>query len=244
MNCVLLEPHELDDANRAVLADHRARHVREVLRSGSGQTLRVGVLDGPLGIGVIESLDDRQVVLRCELEDETPSRPRVDIMLSMPRPKVLKRLWAPLASMGVGRILLTNAWKVERNYFDTHVLRSDFYRAALIEGLEQARDTRLPVVSVHKQLRVLVENELDFLLPDAVRLLADPGATARVRDVIEQGTEARVIVAVGPEGGWVADELAMLQRNRFTPVGMGPRILRTEAACIAMLSLIHDRLWI
>ena len=81
-----------------------------------------------------------------------------------------------LASLGVGRILISNAWKTERNYLDTHVLEPSHIRAGLIEGLQQARDTRLPRVSVHRQFRKLVEDELDGLGPWSARLTAHPGA--------------------------------------------------------------------
>ena len=94
---------------------------------------------------------------------ETPSRPPVDLLLALPRPKVLRRLWAQIAALGVGRIILTNAARVERNYFDTHVLSAACYQPLLIEGLQQARDTRLPAVTVHRQFKVLLEDELDSL---------------------------------------------------------------------------------
>jgi len=81
--------------------------------------------------------------MRCELEAEIPPRPRVDLLLAVPRPKVMRRLWAQIAALGVGQIVLTNAEKVERNYFDTHILTPETYRPLLIEGLQQARDTRL-----------------------------------------------------------------------------------------------------
>src|SRR4029078_8721247 len=116
--------------------------------------------------------------LRCALEPDAPARPRVDLLLAMPRPKVMKRLWAQLAALGVGQIILTNAERVERNYFDTHVLAAESYRPLLVEGLQAARDTRLPAVSIHRQLKVLVEDRLDGLLAGGLRLLADPGGLA------------------------------------------------------------------
>src|SRR5688500_19330680 len=100
-------------------------------------------------------------MLHCAFEAAPAPRPPVDLLLALPRPKVMRRLWAQLAALGVGRILLTNAARVERNYFDTHVLTSDCYRPLLVEGLQQARDTRLPVVSIHRQLKILVEDHLD-----------------------------------------------------------------------------------
>ena len=103
------------------------------------------------------------VALDCVLEAEAPPRPRVDLLLAVPRPKVMRRLWAQLAALGVSRIILTNAERVERPYFDTHVLTPECYRPLLIEGLQQARDTRLPLVSIHRRFKVLVEDELDAL---------------------------------------------------------------------------------
>ena len=88
----------------------------------------------------------------------------LDLVLALPRPQVLKRLWAQLAALGVRHIALTNAARVERDYFDTHVLSPATYGLLLLEGLEQAQDTWVPGVSIHKRLRVLVEDELSTLV--------------------------------------------------------------------------------
>src|SRR5688572_32969415 len=167
MNLVLLEEHERVDASRVTLTDARATHLLQVLRVTPGQTVRVGLLDGPLGLGTVDAVSDGRVTMRCVFETEAPPRPRVDVLLALPRPKVLRRLWAQFAALGVGRIVLTNASRVERHYFDTHVLDASTYRPLLIEGLQQAGDTRLPLVSIHRQFRILVEDELDALSGDA-----------------------------------------------------------------------------
>ena len=116
-------------------------------------------LDGPRGVGTVQSISDDEIELRCCFEATIPSRPRIDVLLALPRPKVLRRLWAQFAALGVGQIILTNAERVERHYFDTHVLTSDCYRPLLVEGLQQARDTRLPIVSIHRRFKVLVEDQ-------------------------------------------------------------------------------------
>ena len=161
MNLLLLDEHDRIDASCVTLSNGRASHLLNVLRVTPGQTVRVGLLDGPPGIGTIQAVNDGRVTLRCVFETPTPPRPRVDILLALPRPKVMRRLWAQLAALGVGQIILTNAERVERHYFDTHLITEATYRPLLIEGLQQARDTRLPAVSVHRQFRILVEDHLD-----------------------------------------------------------------------------------
>lgn len=242
MNLILFSPPEVADNNTVAVDDGRALHMRTVLRARPGQVFEVGIIDGPRGLGTILSVDGGRVTLECRFESTLPPVPAVDLLLALPRPKVMKRLWAQLAAIGVGRILLVNAARVERHYFDTHVLGEDCYRPLLVEGLQQARDTRLPVVTIHRRLKVLVEDELSGQEDQRQRLLADPVARDSVRSVLETSRAERCLLAVGPEGGWTDFERELLQAHRFRPVGMRPRTLRSDTACVALLTLVHESL--
>ena len=243
MNLILLEPNEIQAAGMAVLSGKRARHVREVLQAAPGEEIHVGIVDGSMGIAKILEDEPKQLRLRCTLSDKVPPAPRVDLLLAMPRPKVMNRLWPVLASLGVGRILISNAWKTERNYFDTHVLEPEHIREGLIEGLQQARDTRLPQVGVHKQFKKLVEDKLDAFGPYAARIVAHPGeGTFPSERLAALPKDARILLAVGPEGGWTPFELELLAKHGFSPVSWGPRALRTDTACAVLLGLVHAAL--
>ena len=114
------------------------------------------------------------------VERDTPPRPRVDVLLALPRPKVLKRMWAQLASLGVGQIILTNASRVERDYFDTHVLTEACYRPLLIEGLQRLRRTEEAEVFLRRFLAI---KELpDSLRRDRARLLERQGMWAQAAE--------------------------------------------------------------
>ncbi len=240
MNLILLEPGETQASGEVHLSDARAAHIRSVLRATPGQSVRVGITDGPLGTGVVTRTTADGVTLACAFEATIPAAPLVDLLLAVPRPKILRRLWAQVAALGVGRIVLTNAARVERNYFDTHLLEPAHYRPLLVEGLQQARDTRLPQVSVHRQFRVLVEDDLDVVCPTGVRIVAQPGDTTPVNAAVGTRGDGRVLLAVGPEGGWNAFERELLASRGFVPVGMGARVLRSDTACVALLALAHD----
>jgi RsmE family RNA methyltransferase len=149
----------------------------------------------------------------------------------------MRRLWAQLAALGVGHIILTNAERVERHYFDTHILTEAVYRPLLLEGLQQARDTRLPLVSIHRQFKILVEDQLDSLFAAGRRLVADPSGTTSLAAALSHDQEDRVIIAIGPEGGWNTFELALLGAHGFERVGLGSRTLRVDTACIALISI-------
>ena len=237
MNLILLEPAALHDG-RATLEGAQARHALDVLRVAPGQDIRVGVIDGAIGTGRVTRVGTDRVELHCTL-GETPPEPDVDLLLALPRPKVMRRLWAQLAALGVGRIIVTNAARVERNYFDTHVLDPEFYRPLLIEGLQQAQDTRLPRVSVHRRFRPLVEDELDALSSADSRLAAHPSTKATAIGGAWPPAAARVLLAVGPEGGWDDFELGLLNERRFSLVSLGARTLRADTACVALLAALR-----
>ena len=241
MNLLLVEEAEVDGQGIVAISDHRARHLLDVLKVSPEQTVRVGLVGGGIGSARIVSVVDDTVTLSCAF-DRTPDRPAVDLLLALPRPKVLRRLWAQFAALGVWRIILTNASRVERDYFDTHLLDPAVYIPLLFEGLQQARDTLLPEVSIHRRFRVLVEDELPALGIDAQRLVADPSSEGTVTDAVASGNGGRVLLAIGPEGGWNQFELDLLRTHGFRSVGLGPRTLRSDTAAIALLALVHEAL--
>jgi RsmE family RNA methyltransferase len=217
------------------LRDARADHIRNVLRAKPGDTLRLGRLNGPLATGVIKTLDAQSVTLRLT-EGETPEPPRTDLLLALPRPKVLRRLLPQIAALGVRRLFLTNAARVERPYFDTHVLDPAPLEAALIEGLTQAGDTLLPEVRVIRQLKIFLEDELDQASNATRRLVLHPGRGTPLRSL--PATPGRTLLAIGPEGGWIPHELDRFEALGFQPVTLGPRILRSDTATLAALAIV------
>jgi len=247
VNLILLEPDEMGAGGDVTLSDERAKHLLTVLGAAPGDHVRVGIVDGPRGTAIVRSAAAASVTLCCTFEQEVPPRPRVDLLLALPRPKVMRRLWAQISASGVGQIVLTNAERVERDYFDAHILTPACYRPLLIEGLQQARDTRLPAVSIHKRFKPLIEDELDALFETGeLRLVADPSAQLTVAAAVDEharDTSAeRALIAIGPEGGWNRFELALLEAHGFRRVGMGPRTLRTDTACVALLAILHAAL--
>ena len=238
MNRILLRPEQLSSGETAVLSESQSTHVRRVLKLGLNDTLRIGQLNGPIGHGRITQLETKRIHIHCAF-GETPATSKVDLLLAMPRPKVMKRLWPALASIGLGRIVITNAARVERNYFDTQWIDPAFYTPLLIDGLQQSGDTHLPQVQIQMRLKPFIEDDLASEFPDAMRIMGDPyDRDAQHR--LCPGPEQRILVAVGPEGGWDDYECRLLATHHFHTVSLGWRILRSDTACISLLTLAHD----
>lgn len=229
MNLILLVPADFEPDGTVRLGGRRARHVSEVHRASSGDRLVVGLVNGRIGTGTVLSAAPDEVRLAVTLDAEPPPSAGLDLLLAMPRPKVLRRVLQSAASLGARRIVLLAAQRVEKSYFDTPFLDPDEIERNLVLGLEQARDTVLPEVLVRRRFRPFVEDELDALWPrgDFARLLAHPSAP---QGLPGEGAACEAVLAIGPEGGWVPFETGLLEAHGFRPYGLGPRILRVETA--------------
>jgi 16S rRNA (uracil1498-N3)-methyltransferase len=231
VNLVLLEPREVGADGTARLAGRRAAHVLQVLRPALGSALRIGILGGRLGSGEVVGLGDEEIVLRVQADREPPPRAPVDLLLALPRPKILRKVLHAAASMGIGRVVLLGSYRVEKSYFSSPLLAPAALEAELRLGLEQGRDTLLPRVTTHRFFKPFVEDELEATFGGGIRLLADPTAPASLRTLSRQPVAgARAVVAVGPEGGWTRYETEQLVRRRFAAFTLGPRVLRVDAA--------------
>lgn len=236
MNLILFEPEEAGEEIRLAAGDERARHIREVLRGEPGMRVRVGIVDGAVGEADIMESGEGGTALRCRW-GAVPERPRLDVMLAMPRPKVLRRLWSVMAMLGAGRIWICSTRTTERAYAGSHVLEEAVVREELKSGLAQARDTRLPTVRTGMRLEEALEEAEGEEY--AARLAAHPGGDgAEWRRAVAGG--GRVLLAVGPERGWSGEDLRRLETSGFLRISLGERPLRSDVALVALMAVVGE----
>lgn len=231
MNLVLLLPEDLVAPGRARLSGRRLRHVREVHRAEAGDELAVGLLGGLMGRGRVTSLDGESMELELLLDQEPPPKLPLTLVIALPRPKVLNRVVAAATSLGATRLVLLNAWKVEKAYWASPKTKPDSLREQMLLGLEQAKDTVLPELRLARLFRPFVEGDLPALLDGGTGLLAHPGSGGSRPEVLA----APVTLAIGPEGGWIEAEVRSLLEAGLNPLDLGPRVLRTETALAALV---------
>ena len=234
MNRILFEPGEIGADGRAVFGDVRAEHIRSVLHGTAGQPLKTGVVGGKVGVSVIEAVTSTSITVRC-IHDRAPLPPWCDLVLAPPRPRVMKRLLPQLATLGVRRLFLVGAEKVEKAFWGAQLLKPEIYRPLLIEGLMQgAVSTQLPEVHQEKRFSKWISDG-DFkknFENQPFRVVAHPPLSGTVPT--PSGTVP--VFAIGPEGGWTDQEVAVLEAAGFVRHSLGSRILKTETATIALLS--------
>jgi RsmE family RNA methyltransferase len=233
MNLVLLREADWIDAQSVLLRGRRAVHLREVLGASVGDVIRVGLLGGAWGQGCVEAIAPGEVQLTVSLGNEPlPPRHRFDLVLALPRPKMLRRILRTVAEFGVANLHLINSARVEKSYWQSPLLQPEQVEAALIAGLERSRDTILPLVHLHRRYRPFVEDQLPELCGDRPCWITDPGASRSLADT----PAVPAVVMIGPEGGFVPFEVELAQAVVAQPVHLGSRILSVDTALPAVLA--------
>jgi RsmE family RNA methyltransferase len=190
----------------------------------------------------------------------------VSLILAVPRPLQLGRILPMISQLGVDHLVLTSAQKVPKDYFGSHLFRRPkVMRERLIEGLCQSGDVQLPTIHVIRNLTQFLDHDIDRLFPleSYARVIAHPQRNQQSKEVPPPLLRMRhvqfphhpttptngamtlskkIVIAVGPEGGWTEPEELNLFINQhgFQPITMGSRTLRTDCAVIGLLTLAHE----
>ena len=211
MNCILLPAENFSSDTAKIDSLSQVSHVTKVLGAKVGDTLKIGQIGGNLGTAVIEDITADSIQLsNVQLNTVPPAKLDLTVILALPRPKVLRRLIMDMTALGVRDIILINSYRTQKSYWQSPMLeRIDEF---VLEGLQQSIDTIVPSITLQKRFKPFSE----FLQ-------------------LQPSRELPSIVCIGAEGGWIDYEIEMLSAQGCTPVHIGSRILRTEAAVNAIL---------
>ena len=231
MNLLLFTGEDRIGDDRIEVCDRRLQHLLHVHRAATGDRVRVGEVDGQMGHGEILELNPERAVLQFSLEQTPPEKLPLTLVLALPRPKMLRRILRSAAESGVRELHLLNSYRVEKSYWQTPVLEEGTIRDYLLQGLEQARDTKIPTVLCHKRFKPFVEDVLPAMTSNKRALVAHPGDYPPC----PRGLTGKTLLVIGPEGGFIPYEVEKLQEAGCETVSLGPRILRVENAVTSLL---------
>ncbi len=232
-------PQPLAAGTRVLLDARAAHHTIRVLRLRVGASLRLFNGDGrEYGARIlvagkrdveVETLEastpDPRVGLRCTLIQGIAKGDRMDYVLQKATELGAHRLIPALTEHGVV--------KLDR---DRLARRMKHWRGVLISASEQCGRRYLPELEQVAELSAIV----DGLPEEALRIVLDPRAGLALPSLARP--EREVVILTGPEGGLSDVELDFVRDRGFTPVRLGPRILRTETAPVAALAALQT-LW-
>lgn len=236
MNLILLEESDYSSPGIVTLADQRFRQIRDTHRSSIGDTVKVGQLNGLMGRGIINALDEQSVEISVTLDQHPPEKLPLRIILALPRPKMIRRIFRTIAEMGVSELIIINSYKVEKSFWQSPAISPEKVREYLIDGLQQAKDTVLPTVRFEQRFKPFVEDDLPVLIKDQQAFIAHP----QLGQVCPQPFDQPLTLAIGPEGGFTPYEAEKLQSIGFEGIHLGARILKVENALTTLVAKLYS----
>lgn len=217
--------------------DPRARHILAVLRRGVGGEFDAGIIDGPRGKGTVAAIGEDALSLSFKWATPPPELHPMRLIVGLPRPQTARDLLREGASLGLARMDFVRPARGEAGYAASSLWSTDEWKQLLVAGAAQAFCTRLPAVHHGDTLagaiaqlpaggaRIALDNyEASVALADATLPAANP-----------------VVLALGSERGWTDAERTLLRASGFLVAHLGPRVLRTETACIAAVTLLKAK---
>ncbi len=241
MNLILLFHEDFKDMTHVRLSDYRADHIRDILRSYEGQTLRVGLVNQGVGEGTITALEKDFVELKVSLPHKKPPAPLLSLILALPRPQTLKKVLEVSATFGIRQLTLINAQRVEKSFFNSKLLKEEAWKKHIRLGLEQGGQTFFPEIKIYHSLGKFFSESLPSLTASSpIRLIATPDTESSLWDtpLASSHEEKDILCALGPEGGWRKNELEDFENEGFQQICLGTPILRVENAVCALFSQI------
>ena len=236
MNLILFTAAELD--RPLPRSDRRAVHLLEVLRRSAGDTFDAGIIDGPIGQATLETVAENSITLSfTPRTDAAPPEP-ITLLIGLPRPQTARDILRDATTLGVAALHFVVTERGELGYGRSTLWSSGEWRRHVVAGAEQAFNPRLPAVTWGQSLTEAIAG-----LAPGPRLALDnyesPAPLSQCR--VAPGQTA-ITLAIGGERGWTAAERTLLRAQGFAFHHLGSRVLRTETACLAALTLVRARL--
>jgi len=230
---------DLQAGQRLTIEGSAGNHVARVLRLRVGESVTLFNGQGGEYAASIEEIRRDTVMVtvqeRRALERESPCQ--IVLAQGISRGERMDWVVQKATELGVARIAPLFTERSVVHLDDKQAARKvQHWRAIAIAACEQSGRNRVPEIAQPVGLYDLLEQAS---APRGAALLLSPGAALRIADIAPD--EAGVTVLIGPEGGLADLEQETAVKSGFTPVRLGPRVLRTETAAVCALTLLQQK---
>jgi len=234
VNLILFHPEEIP--HPLPRSDARAEHILGVLRREVGDSLDVGLANGPRGKATLLGITEAALYLAFTWDAAPPPLPPpTTLIVGLPRPQTARKVLQDAAALGVRALHFARCERSEPSYANSKLWSSGEWMRHLEAGAAQAFCTHIPQLS-HGHTLTELTSEFAQSKTGATVALDNYEASARLSE-IALAPDTPLVLALGPERGWSASERDTLRTAGFTLAQLGPRVLRLETAVTAALAI-------
>lgn len=244
MHRFFIQSSQLLPNQKAVLNDENdVKHLVRVLRAEVGEQVELCVDHTKELVGRIESIEPSLVYFVIESEKTTERESPLQITLFQGLPKADKMEWIVQKNveLGINYIVPVQMTRSVAKISDEKDNKKKTERWQKIADEAAKQSKRLAQVTIEpcvkfKGIEKRVADFDLFLVP--YELESSQGLKALINGLAENSVR-KIAILVGPEGGIDENELELLINAGAKPITLGPRILRTETAGIAAVTMLQ-----
>ena len=226
--------------NEIEIGGSEARHIQKVLRLKKGDEIVLFDGKGTEYWGMIESQRPNRITVKIG-KTNTPRRESpIEVILGQGLLKGSKMDYVlqKTTEMGVSVVFPFISWRTVPKLGGEHAERRwNRWKRIVLESAKQCGRTVPPKIEAIRDLRSILE----WPVRDHVKLILwekeEMPLKERMGEIDKKSR--KFLFLVGPEGGFCEREVSAAKGNGFIPVGLGPRILRSETVGVAILSILQ-----
>ena len=245
----------------ASLTGDQATHLARVLRAQPGQTFDL-VANGFLHRAEITSVSESEVAFLLHEELESHASLPLHLLLAVFKFDHMEWAIEKATELGVATITPILARRTEKHLTLAAHKRAERWRRIALEAAKQSRRSNIPAIADPITLKLALTQETSptrILLSETEQATTLSAALEKAFQGSHPTTNDRVphpsqphrhgpdvdrqtALAIGPEGGWTPEEMALFTQHQWQHVTLGPRILRAETAAIAAIAIASTHL--
>jgi 16S rRNA (uracil1498-N3)-methyltransferase len=225
---------------KAVITGNLFRHMAKVLRLKIGTSVTLVDRESTSYTGIIQEIGRDNLVIKVEMQGSEPviaAGPGITLFQGLPKGNKMELILQKSTELGVSKVIPFAAERsIPRPPKEREAERLARWQRICLEAARQSNRSSLPEISpIADFVEMLGHADQTVKL-----LLWEMERTNRLKTILEDFKPPEsVAVLVGPEGGLTTEEAKAAMEAGFVPITLGPRILRTETAAIAILAILQ-----
>lgn len=233
----LLVPRAQIGADQAVVEGDALHYLARVLRLEVGDALEIFDGEGRAWEGRIDALETERAIVRLGAERSVPTAPPITLAQGLAKGDKLDLVVQKGTELGAARIVpLRLARSIVRLEGAKAVERTRRWQRIADEAARQSGRADVPVVEEPTDLAAFLDGAR--ARGERIAVLWEEERGLRLGAFVASHLDVPLALVIGPEGGLTEGEVATIRAAGGVAVGLGPRILRTETAGLAALSVV------
>lgn len=217
------------------LSSDDSYHITKVMRNKIGDKVEV-VIDKNLYICEIINLDNLVTVKKLEeVECDSELPCHVTIAQSLVKEQKMDLILQKCCELGASEIIPINTTRSIVKLEKKETKKIDRWNKILKEASEQSKRVVIPKVNEIMDIKDLAKLDYDIKILCSVNELSTSIKKVLSKDL----NNVKIVLVIGPEGGFTDNEEKILMDNGFISTSFGNRVLRTETASLYALSIIN-----